>query len=78
MSLVRSNRSNPALKRVWQKQGFCKKYFVDCGIKSAAVYAAKATKAQRIFFAKPGQVPPCILRHADLAFVKACQEICDR
>ena len=58
MSLVRSNRSNPALKRVWQKQGFCKKYFVDCGIKSAAVYAAKATKAQRIFFAKPWQVSP--------------------
>ena len=37
----------------WQKQGFCKKYLVDCGIKSEAVYAAKATKAQRIFFTKP-------------------------
>lgn len=51
--LVRSNRSNPALKQVLVKARFLKKYFVDCGIKSAAVYAAKATKVQRIFLQNP-------------------------
>jgi hypothetical protein len=45
--------ATPPWNRVWQKQGFCEKHFVDCGIKSETVYAAKATKAQRIFFAKP-------------------------
>jgi hypothetical protein len=36
------------------------------------------TKAQRIFFIKAWPVPPCILGHSDPAFVKACQEICDK
>jgi hypothetical protein len=52
-----------------EKQGFCEKYFVDCGIKSAAVYAAKATKAKRIFFIKP-VANRSGNEGADLAFTK--------
>ena len=44
MSLVRSHRSNPALKQALGKARFLRKIFFDCGIKSAAVYAAKAKK----------------------------------
>ena len=46
MGLVRSNHSNPALKQHLGKARFLWKIFFDCGIKSAAVYAAKAKKPQ--------------------------------
>ena len=46
MGLVRSHRSNPALKQALGKARFLRKIFFDCGIKSVAVYAAKAKKPQ--------------------------------
>jgi len=49
MCLVRSNRSNPALKQGLAKARFSWKIFFDCGIKSAAVYAAKAKKRSGYF-----------------------------
>ena len=83
MSLVRSHRSNPALKQALGKARFLRKIFFDCGIKSAAVYAAKAKKSQLsgrqwgVYFLQ-NLWRPKWERREDLAFSKGCQEICDR
>jgi hypothetical protein len=64
ISLVRSDRSNLALKRVWQKQGFCKKNTTpqiylrrrpnrggDCFYKTVA--SRNAMEAQTLLLSKP-------------------------
>jgi len=56
MSLVRSNRSNPALKRVWQKQGFCKKNTTPTDISPK-----EAKPGWRLFLQNRGKFRPCIL-----------------
>ena len=51
--LVRSNRSNPALKQGWQKQGFCKKNTTP------QIFSPKEAKpGWRLFLQNPWPVPP--------------------
>jgi hypothetical protein len=66
--LVRSNRSNPALKQHFGKARFLQKNIFDCGIKSEVVYAAKA-KSEADIFSKTGCQPQCN-GGADLSFLK--------
>ena len=64
---LRSLVATRPYRRVTQKQGFSSQKIFDCGIKSAAVYAAKAE-----IFCWKTERPAKVYGGADLAFVKRC------
>ena len=72
--LVRSNRSNPALK-----QGLAKARFLQKEYYPTNIFSEGGQAGVEIVFAKPVASPaPAFWRDSDLAFDKACQEICVR
>ncbi len=71
MRLVRSNRSNPALKQDLTKVRFFKKEYYP----NEKDYASSQVVGGDCFLKTRGQSRMAVWRDADLAFGKDCQDI---